>query len=62
MDISRNTKDFFDRFFAMENSSKSVPKDVGQNIGSYPFEIFFLRLKIEVSVKNMVFSGFISTK
>ena len=62
MDISRNTRDFFDRFFAMENSLKSVPKDGGQNIDSSPFEIFFLRLKMMVSAKNMVFSGFISTK
>ena len=46
----------------MENSSKLVPKDGGQNIDSSPFEIFFLRLKMKVSAKNMVFSGFISTK
>ena len=61
MHNSRNTRDFFDRFFSMENSSKLVPKDGGQNIDSSPFEIF-LRLKMKVSAKNMVFSGFISTK
>ena len=62
MDKSRNTRDFFDRFFAMEDSSKLVPKDGGQNIDSSPFEIFFLRLKMVVSAKNMVFSGYVSIK